>query len=158
MLTYAKPSHAALEPVDLNAVLAQVGEPYFRDLERRGIKLSVEAAPDLPPVRGDAALLTQMLGNLIANAGEAMTARGSIVLSANREGEEIVVGVRDDGPGIAPRDMGRVFKPFFSTKPKGLGLGLPLVRRLAERFGGTVELESVPGSGTVVRLRLRLWA
>ena len=158
LLTYAKPSHAALEPVDLNAVLAQVGEPYFRDLERRGIKLSVEAAPDLPPVRGDAALLTQMLGNLIANAGEAMTARGSIVLSANREGEEIVVGVRDDGPGIAPRDMGRVFKPFFSTKPKGLGLGLPLVRRLAERFGGTVELESVPGSGTVVRLRLRLWA
>ena len=109
-------------------------------------------------MRGDAALLTQMLGNLIANAGEAMTARGSIVLSANREGEEIVVGVRDDGPGIAPRDMGRVFKPFFSTKPKGLGLGLPLVRRLAERFGGTVELESVPGSGTVVRLRLRLWA
>jgi signal transduction histidine kinase len=157
LLTYAKPAHAALEPVDLAALFAEVAETYRRDLERRGIGVSVEAAPDLPKVRGDVALLTQMLGSLVVNAGEAMTGSGHIVLFGRRLGAECIAEVRDDGPGITPAEAGRVFKPFYTTKPKGLGLGLPLVRRLVERFGGSVELESAPGKGTLVRLHLPVW-
>ena len=95
---------------------------HFRDLERRGIKLSVKQRRIFRRCAA-MALLTQMLGNLIANAGEAMTARGSIVLSANREGEEIVVGVRDDGFGNRPRDMGASSNLLqYETQRAGIGI------------------------------------
>ncbi len=157
ILTYAKPAHAALEAVDLNALLAEVAETYRKDLARRGIVLDTEPAVTPTVARGDRALLAQMLGSLVANAGEALAGPGHIVLATRSEGREVVAEVRDDGPGIPVAEQGRVFKPFYTTKAKGLGLGLPLVRRLVERFGGSVDLESTSGRGTLVRLRLQTW-
>jgi len=103
-------------------------------------------------------MLTQLLGSLIANAMEALNLNGEIAIISRLSPEgRVVAEVSDNGPGIAPEDMGRLFKPFFTSKARGLGLGLPLVRRVVERLGGVVEVESAPAKGTTVRLHLPVW-
>ena len=158
LLTYAKPSHANLSAVNLNAILEESLGNYARDLERRHIKASLNLAGNLPDIRGDAPLLCQLIGSLIANSAEAMGSGGEITLASRlAPGGLVIAEIRDNGPGITPKDMGLIFKPFFTSKTKGLGLGLPLVRRVVERLGGSVDLESSPGNGTTVRLNLPLW-
>lgn len=158
LLTYAKPMHANLSAVDINAVLEDALLTFMRDFERRGIHVRRDYAAHLPPVRGDAAMLSQLAGSLISNAIEVLKDAGEIgLLTAMAADGRVLVEIRDNGPGIAPADVGQVFKPFFTTKAKGLGLGLPLVRRVVERLGGKVELESTNGQGTTVRLHLALW-
>lgn len=155
LLTYAKPTQANLGPVNINAVLTECLAGYQRDLEKRSIAPRLELAVDLPPVRGEAALLGQMVGSLIANAAEAMTDGGHITLASRRETQWVIAEIADDGPGIASDSLGLIFKPFYTTKTRGLGLGLPLVRRVIERLGGHVEVISGQGRGTKVRLRLQ---
>ena len=158
LLTYAKPDRAKLAAVDLNAVLQGSLDNFSRELERQGIKATCQFADNLPAVRGEEAMLTQLIGSLIANAMEAMKSTGEIAIVSRRSLQGLVLAeVSDNGPGIAPDDMGRLFKPFFTSKAQGLGLGLPLVRRVVERLGGTVEVESAPAKGTTVRLHLPIW-
>lgn len=158
LLTYAKPSHANLAAVNLNAVLEESLGNYARDLERHHIKASLKLASDLPSIRGDMAILCQLIGSLIANSAEAMGSGGEITLSSRLDpGGRVIAEVRDNGPGITPKNMALIFKPFFTSKAKGLGLGLPLVRRVVERLGGSVDVDSNPGQGTTVRLNLPLW-
>lgn len=99
-----------------------------------------------------------MLTQLIANAMEAMPANesdGEIRIGSQRRPDGIICAeIANNGPCIAPRGIARIFKPFFTSKTKGLGLGLPLVRRVVERLGGSLEMDSTPGAGTVVRLLL----
>jgi signal transduction histidine kinase len=159
LLTYAKPSHANLSAVNLNAILEESLANYARDLERHHIKASLNLAAGLPNIRGDAPVLCQLIGSLIANSMEAMGSGGEITLSSQlAPGGQVIAEIRDNGPGITPNAMGSIFKPFFTSKAKGLGLGLPLVRRVIERLGGSVELESAPGKGTAVRLNFPLWS
>jgi two-component system, NtrC family, sensor histidine kinase HydH len=157
LLTYAKPTGTMMEAVDINAVLKESMEGYRHDLERQKTSIRLELPPDLPPVRGEKALLGQLIGSLISNAMEALHGGGEIALRARAEVPGgIVVEVADNGPGLASVNADKVFKPFFTTKQKGLGLGLPIVRRGIERLGGAIEFESEPGKGTVVRLHLRV--
>ena len=101
-------------------------------------------------------MFLQLIGSLIANASEAMREGGEIVLGSRLDpAGGIIVEVADNGPGMTRENAERVFTPFFTTKQKGLGLGLPIVRRVIERLGGTIAFESEPGEGTVVRLHLR---
>lgn len=158
LLTYAKPAHGTLGPVDVNALLREVIATYARDLERQSVKVGWTLADPLPAARADSLMLSQLIGNLVANALEAMPAGGELSLSSRPENDgQVVVEIKDNGIGISPEDMGRIFKPFYTNKPKGLGLGLPLVRRVIERLGGTVEIDSQLRSGTTVRLRLPIW-
>ncbi len=101
-------------------------------------------------------LLNQVLVNLVANAIDAMGEAGTLSLGTTREGDEMVIAVRDTGRGIPPQLIQRVFEPFFTTKPvgKGTGIGLAIAYALVRRHGGTLELESVEGRGTVARIRL----
>jgi signal transduction histidine kinase len=158
LLTYAKPAHANLAAVDINTVLHESLVSFARDLERRGIKTTLALAENLPAIRGDAAMLVQLIGSLVANAMEVMGAGGEISVCSKLDANGLVLAeVRDNGPGIIAGNMSLIFKPFFTSKAKGLGLGLPLVRRVVERFGGTVEVDSTPGKGTTVRLHLLIW-
>lgn len=158
LLTYAKPAYANLESVDVNEVLRESVENFSRDLERRRIAVGWQLGENLPAVRGDAAILVQLIGSLIANAMEAMESGGEIMVSSRIARKGFVLAeIRDNGPGIAADDMSRVFKPFFTSKPKGLGLGLPLLRRVIGRLGGSVELDSSPKDGTAVRLQIPVW-
>ncbi len=155
LLTYAKPSHATLGPVDMNAILVESVAGFGRDLERRNIATKLALEDDLPLVRGEAALLGQMVASLIANASEAMPSGGEIKLVSRREPGWVVAEVADNGPGMAQDTLQSIFKPFYTTKQRGLGLGLPLVRRVLERLGGRVAVVSAPGQGTRVCLMLR---
>lgn len=154
LLTYAKPALALIESVDINAVLEESLAAYIRDLERRKIVTRLELSSALPPVRGEAATLVQLIGSLIANASEAIRDEGEIVLRSRLDSDGVIVEVADNGPGMSVESVGKAFKPYFTTKQKGLGLGLPLVRRLIERFGGRVDIDSSPSQGTRVRLHL----
>jgi signal transduction histidine kinase len=117
------------------------------------VQVILDLPADLPDVYTDLKHLIQILGNLVLNACQAMAAKGGMLtLSARVEdlGEMIRVDVKDTGVGIPPEDMEKLFEPLFTTKVKGIGLGLAVTRKLIEANGGRIEVESdgVPGKGS----------
>lgn len=154
LLSYAKPVAAQAKPVDVSELVARNLADFERETARRGIATEVRVSAGLPPVLADSLLLGQVLGSLLANAVEAMGKGGHITVSAERDDKHVLLRVADDGPGISAEQMTRIFKPFFTTKPKGLGVGLPLAKRIVERFGGAIRVSSEAGRGTTVELRL----
>jgi signal transduction histidine kinase len=120
-----------------------------------GVTLGREVAPDLPPVLADRDQVLQVLLNLVRNALDALGARGgTLSLSATQAPGGVAFTVRDSGPGIPAEDLARVFEPYFTTKEGGTGLGLAIARRIAEEHGGSLEVESTPGSGAAFTLVL----
>jgi two-component system sensor histidine kinase HydH len=105
-------------------------------------------------VGGDATQLRQALVNLVLNAVEASSPRGEVRVLARREGAVVVIDVEDTGPGVAESVRGRLFEPLITTKDHGNGLGLALVKRVAERHGGSAGHEPCPGGGARFTLRL----
>jgi signal transduction histidine kinase len=150
--SFARPPATELEPVDPGALVADVVRPYAEALPP-GVHLSVEAPSGLPPVRGDRRLLHRAVVNLVENALQAVGERGEVAVLARTLDGRVEIDVRDSGPGIAPELREKVFEPFFSTKTTGSGLGLALVRKIAEDHGGGVSLDSAAGRGT----RALLW-
>jgi two-component system sensor histidine kinase HydH len=119
------------------------------------LHLALELAPlaGLPEVRGDPSQLRQVFVNLLSNAREAAGPQGTISLDASVEASTVSVAVADDGPGVNPSIRARLFEPLVTTRQKGIGLGLSLVKRIVERHGGTVSYEPRgPGARFVVRL------
>ena len=140
---------------DVAACIGASAEAFAAQAERAGIALAVDIANDLPKVRLGDVVLGQIINGLIANAVEAMPGGGTIRLSARAEGRELVrLRVEDDGPGMSPRQLDHAFEPFMTSKPGGLGLGLPMAREILERHGGRLDLASRPGHGTTATLRL----
>ena len=106
-------------------------------------------------MRGDAILIGQVFSSLIANAVEAMPNGGRLTLTgAARSTGLVSVEIRDTGTGMSEEQLARALKPFHTTKAKGLGVGLPLARRIVERMGGRIVLASRLGEGTTVELTL----
>jgi signal transduction histidine kinase len=101
--------------------------------------------------------LSKVLLNLLENArlADARTVSVSVAVAGRGAEAPVVVAVRDDGVGMAPDVLPRVFEPHFSTRTSGSGLGLAISRRLVEGWGGTITLESAPQAGTTVRLTLQ---
>jgi CheY-like chemotaxis protein len=128
------------------------------DLAQRG--RVVRELAEVPPVIGSAARLGQVFLNLLVNAVQALPegrgARGEIRVCTRCEGEQVVVSVTDTGVGIPEHLVGRVFEPFFSTKPvgSGAGLGLSISHGIVRAMGGTLEVESQVGRGTTAFVRL----
>jgi two-component system sensor histidine kinase AtoS len=98
--------------------------------------------------------LRQAFLNILANAVEAMPGGGHLYLATRRDGNTVVVSITDTGPGLEPAEVERVLSPFYSTKPLGTGLGLPLVARIVSAHRGGLAFESRPGKGTTVRISL----
>jgi signal transduction histidine kinase len=145
----------AAEPVDLGLSLANTVTVLTSKAREKSVTVTLELEPELPKVRGFAAELSQVWGNLIDNALDAVDHGGRIDLLAIRENETVVVRIRDDGPGIPAELCDSIFDPFFTTKPLGYGtgLGLDIARRLARHNDGTIDFESHPGR-TEFRVRL----
>jgi len=113
-------------------------------------------ADKVPPLPGDPARLEQMVLNLAVNAMEAMGEGGRLTITTRRGAGAVEIEVRDTGPGIPAENLERIFKPFFSTKALGTGLGLPLVARVVAAHGGRVTVESEVGRGTAFHVTLPL--
>ena len=154
LMLFARPRAPKLASVDIRRVLAEAADMLRRDTSAEGVDVTV-VADDLT-IDADADLLRATLLNLLINAAQAMGGKGRIALEARAEHAEIVIEVRDSGPGIPPELRDQIFEPFFTTKARGGGLGLPIARRTAELHGGGLTLSCPPEGGTVMTLRLPL--
>jgi signal transduction histidine kinase len=125
--------------------------PRFRE---RGAILEVDLGEDPLSLDGDPDALEQLFLNLLLNAAEALDRGGAASILIDPQESEISVRIRDNGSGMAPEVRARVFEPLFSTRAEGTGLGLPIARRIAVAHGGEIRVESAPGSGTTVEVRL----
>jgi signal transduction histidine kinase/DNA-binding response OmpR family regulator len=141
--------------IDPAVLVASVVELANLEAAARGARLEVEHEP-LPPISMVENPVRQILINLILNAIQAVGEGGLVRVSTRRsaDGEQVLFAVRDDGPGIAPDQLERIFDPMFTTKPEGSGLGLSIARELAASNGGTIHVESSPGNGATFTLRL----
>jgi signal transduction histidine kinase len=131
----------------IEAVLSTLNQP-------RDVTLVVDGVDALPAIDGDAGQIRQVLTNLIENALHAVGSAGQVRISGARSDGGVEVAIEDSGPGVDPDTRRRLFEPLITTKQKGIGLGLALVKRIVERHGGTVAYEPGPGTGArfVVRL------
>jgi nitrogen fixation/metabolism regulation signal transduction histidine kinase len=152
---YARLPSPRIERVDLNALINEVLELYTTECPLR-----IELAPDLPPVAGDPSLLRQVLVNLMKNAQEAQenSASPHIRVTTQREpwqtSERIVLNVEDNGTGFPEALKSRMFEPYATTKPKGTGLGLAVVKKIVEEHHGEIDVCNIEGSGARISVRL----
>lgn len=150
LLSFARFATPRMAPVDLSEVLRRTADLMRAYAERHRVAIDEHYAADLPTVRGDSEHLQQAFLNLLLNAIQAMPDGGTLTLkTAHAPGSHLVTAtVADTGCGIRPEDRERVFNVFYSTKPGGTGLGLPLVHRIIDEHGGFIEFDSAPGEGT----------
>ncbi len=141
------------EPVDLRDVLEDVLQPYRRLLDER-IRFKVVAEGADFRARGDAAKLKTAFRNVVANAVEAIGARGELTATLVRRGARFIVTVSDTGAGMSRETAERIFDLYFSTKDAGTGLGLPITKKIVEEHGGAIRVASEPGQGTTVTIEL----
>jgi nitrogen fixation/metabolism regulation signal transduction histidine kinase len=146
-----------IDLVLIQRVFARIHRLLATDLAAREIQLRICVEPETLEISADAELLDQALINLMRNAIEALrdVPSGYVTLSARRESNgRVAIAVADNGPGVAPDQLEKIFVPFFTTKRQGSGVGLTLVRQIATAHGGTVDVSQTPGGGATVRLRL----
>ena len=138
---------AASELVDIEAGLRDTIRMIASKAKEKGAAITLDVEPDLPRVRATGSELNQVWMNLIDNALDAIPEGGRIDVSARVEFHRVVVRVVDNGVGISPEALSRVFDPFYTTKPpgQGTGLGLDLTRRLLRRYHGEIGVQSQPG-------------
>ncbi len=151
---------ARMLPQDLNEIVVEVLGFLRSELLIRNVTASTRLAPNLPSVQGDHVRLQQVLLNLIVNACEAMghtpASKRIIVIETQEAGEGLVqASVLDHGPGFPSRNSPQMFEPFRTTKPNGLGLGLPICRSIVESHGGRLWVENGVGEGAIVRFTLK---
>jgi PAS domain S-box-containing protein len=159
MRAFARKAAPQTARLALNDVIAEVLALVDGELRRHGVALHTDLAADLPPVRADRVQLQQVLLNLLLNGIEAMRGvterpRALVVRSRKDGAEGVLVAVQDAGTGIAPQDLERVFTPFYTTKPAGLGLGLAISRSIIEAHGGRLWATSNDGPGATFQFTL----
>lgn len=139
---------------EIREVLAMFRE----DCEKAGIVTVADFAPDFPKISGDPDQIRQVLWNLISNSVQAMGQGGTLTVSARpavpEEGDGVVFQVGDTGGGIPHDVVHNIFNPFFTTKAKGTGLGLPIVHTIVENHGGTIHLDNREGKGISISVFL----
>jgi C4-dicarboxylate-specific signal transduction histidine kinase len=148
-----------VQPLDLNELVGDVVRLVASDAILRRVRVHRRTEPDLPGISGDRVQLQQVILNLVVNGLEAMsevpTARRHLTIETDLLDDGLVaLTVRDHGPGIAPELLGKIYEPFFSTKPYGLGMGLSICRSIAEAHGGRLRAANHPSSGAVFEFAL----
>jgi signal transduction histidine kinase len=152
-LGYARDPKLCLEPVAARDLLEELAELERADAAAKGQSIEVAVEPGDLVVEADRSSLRRALLNLARNALQAAPQSGHVRLSARAQGGRVLFSVEDDGPGVPETERAKIFTPFFTTKEKGLGLGLALVRRVAEAHGGSARLQPAErGASFVVDL------
>ena len=151
LLDFARVVSSDRKPVAIPELMQSVLE---RVPASASVDVKLEIPSDLPMVYVDPRQMEQVLGNLVVNACQAMPDGGKLIISARVQKEIIALAVKDTGTGITPENMKKLFEPLFSTKAKGIGLGLAVSKKLAEANDGWIDVENDPGKGTTFTLWL----
>jgi signal transduction histidine kinase len=152
-LEYARPKRLTPEPVDLDSLVEDIAGRARSRAESRGVRLEVKGG-GAGTANVDPAQLRQALDNLVRNAVEATPEGGGVSIAALREGRGHAIEVRDTGRGIDPDHLPRIFDLYFTTKTDGTGVGLAVTQQIVTAHGGTIEVDSRPGAGTTMTVRL----
>ena len=158
LLLYSQAPSGEIGEIDIGPVLEQVIQSFARDADKRRAEMKLDVAQGLPRVRADGVAIAQVFNSLLTNALDALSRDGKIMIAARLapRGQMVEIEIRDTGKGISRGQMGDLFKPFHTTKAKGLGMGLALAERIVRRFGGTLAIDSEVGVGTMVKVSLRI--
>ena len=165
---YARTPPAVLEPLDLNALIEEILTLYLAEDASDIIHASL--APQLPKVMGDPTQLRQVIHNLLQNAQDALIDRGPEAAAPRIDvateiirytgadgtaGEAVRLAILDNGPGFSPKILARAFEPYVTSKARGTGLGLPMVKKIIDEHGGRIDIQNRPdGSGASVFILL----
>jgi signal transduction histidine kinase len=151
MLRFSRPLEVKLAPAGLGAAV----ETALQDCSvPDGVKIKREKPKSEVMVQADAAALAEAVRRVLDNAVEAAGAGGTVTISWGARGHDAFIEIRDSGAGIKPEDLARVLHPFFTTKPRGLGLGLAMAEKIAMAHGGHVEAKNIPGGGAALTVTL----
>lgn len=160
LLLFSRKEGAATGPVDINALLEQTVRLRAYQLRNANVEVTLLLDPGNPQVLGDRQKLQQVLLNVIVNAEHAMEAKPNarLLLRSAREGDRVVLDATDSGVGMTPEVRQRVFEPFYTTKPPGVGtgLGMSVSYGIIQQHDGTIEAHSEPGVGTTISITLPL--
>ncbi|MFM8322833.1 MAG: sensor histidine kinase [Chloroflexota bacterium] len=158
LLEFTRTRAAAREAVPLAPLIGKVIARYPLP---EGLALQLDLPENLPLIYVDPRQMEQVLGNLVTNGFQAVTARtdlppgqGALRISAVPNGEHIQIQVQDNGVGISAENLARIFEPLFTTKTRGFGLGLTVCQKLVEANAGAIRAESRPGEGSCFTIEL----
>jgi PAS domain S-box-containing protein len=154
LLAYARPSRLARQQSDVHAILDRAISAAASSADAADRLFVRHYSPGPLQAEVDPLQLEQAFQNLILNACQAMGPRGIVHIETGCEDEMVSVRFRDTGAGMSPDQLARALEPFFTTKARGTGLGLPIVKTIVEAHKGTIDLASVPSRGTTVSLRI----
>ena len=167
VLEFVRPIQLQVERAALDEVIKDSITLAEGKMRRGAVSIGMHIAPEVPPLLADPHQLRQLFSNLLANAFEALGGEGHVEIrgtllpgedepagASEPQPPQVVVEVRDNGPGIAPDDLERIFSPFFTTKPQGTGLGLAIVRKVVDAHDGHIDAVSARGHGATFRVTL----
>ncbi|MDI9554885.1 MAG: ATP-binding protein [Pseudomonadota bacterium] len=154
-LTFSRSRRLELRQFSLTEVIQKLARLMGEEARARGVALTVKSAPDALMVPMDVDKLQQALINIVKNALESIDGTGSIdIVLEKQPGDRAVVRISDTGAGLAPGEIEKIFDPDYTTKEKGLGLGLPIAYEIIRGHGGTIDVQSSQGRGTTFEISL----
>ena len=157
-LNYAKPYTLKVRMQDVNQIIEKAISVIKASPRADNIVIEKELRPDLPLIEVDAEQLVQVILNIAFNAIEAMPEEGTLIFRTSKissgDGEAIGISIRDTGKGIKKEEMKNIFKPFFTTKERGVGLGLAISQKIVKNHGGHIKVKSIPLQGSIFYIRL----
>jgi signal transduction histidine kinase len=152
LLLFARPPQPKPSLVEVRSLVTSTAELLTEDPALNAVSVEVEGSG--PPILADPGLLQIVFLNLLVNGAHAMRGRGNIKVSVDVSEGACNIAFNDSGPGIPPEILEKIFTPFFTTKSRGSGLGLPTAKRLIEAHRGTIHVLCPPGGGTTVTVQL----
>jgi signal transduction histidine kinase len=155
-MNYGRPLKLRCAPTNYTDLLDKVLPVLHDRMKEQQITVIRQIPDDLPPLWVDQELLRNCILNFVNNSAQAMPDGGSITLGAVPDQEQIRLTFADQGSGIKPEDIGKIFQPYFTTKDVGIGLGLAITERIIKEHGGEILVESTPGAGTTITVVLPL--
>lgn len=154
ILTFAKPSQLIYTPVDINEIIDETTRLISIQKKQADIKLVKNYGSGIPPILIDVKQIKQVMVNLMTNAFQAMPGGGQLTITTKAANNYLEIEVKDNGAGIKKEDLDKVFTPFFTTKARGVGLGLSIVDSIIKKHAGSFEIKSEIGKGTIFIIKL----
>ena len=153
-LSFARPQAPNFMPCQVDEVIEKNLSFLSPEIDRNGYRVHKRFATDIPEIEADPGLLYQAFLNILMNAMHAMPQGGDIYIELSARKHTLTIVFTDQGPGIPDETLVKIWEPFFTTKDKGSGLGLPIVRKIIEGHGGLIEADNAPEKGTQVTVTL----